>query len=47
MKHDLAVQKNWDLLKTGKLKVDPELRLHLSKFTHRAVPVSHRPGNDY
>jgi hypothetical protein len=46
LKHDLAVQKNWDLLQNGKLKVDPELKVHLSQFTQRTVPASHKPGND-
>jgi hypothetical protein len=46
LKHDLAVQKSWELLQNRKLDVDPELEVHLSQFTQRTVPASHRPGND-
>lgn len=43
LKHDLAVQKNWELLRSGKVEVDSELKAHLSNFTPRRIPVSHRP----
>jgi hypothetical protein len=46
LKHDLAVQNNWELLQSGKLEVDPELKEHLAQFTQRKVPASHRPGNN-
>jgi hypothetical protein len=46
LKHDLAVQKNWELLQSGKVEVDSELKVHLSKFTQRRIPVAQRPGND-
>lgn len=45
LKHDLAVQKNWDMLWSGNLEVDPEMKVHLSQFTQRTVPASQRPGN--
>ncbi|XP_021936285.1 uncharacterized protein LOC110837925 isoform X2 [Zootermopsis nevadensis] len=43
LKHDLAVQKNWDMLWSGNLEVDPEMKVHLSQFTQRTVPASQRP----
>jgi hypothetical protein len=46
LKHDLAVQKNWELLQSGEVEVDSKLKAHLSQFTQQRIAVAHRPGND-
>ncbi|XP_069670577.1 putative neugrin-like protein DDB_G0288135 [Periplaneta americana] len=42
LKHDEAVRKNWELLRSGKLEVDPQLKEHLEQFTDRTMPVSQK-----
>lgn len=39
VKHDQMVQKNWELLRSGKLDIDPELKEHVMQFTDRTVPA--------
>ncbi|KAJ9576165.1 hypothetical protein L9F63_006987 [Diploptera punctata] len=43
IKHDQMVQKNWQLLQSDKLDIDPELKKHVNKFTSRNISVHHIP----
>ena len=46
IKHDHMVQKNWELLRNGKLELSPELKEHIMQFTRRSIPADHQvPGN--
>ncbi|PSN46816.1 hypothetical protein C0J52_11197 [Blattella germanica] len=43
LKHDQTVAKNWELLRNGKLEIDPHLKQHLMQFTDRKMNVQNVP----